>query len=66
MKNKLMKKTYIAPTMDIVNIDTMEMMIAASQIQQTLNNNEPPIDDPNDIGSRSMRNSLWDDEEENW
>ena len=61
-----MKKTYIAPTMDIVNIDTMEMMIAASQIQQTLNNNENPIDDPNDIGARSMRNSLWDDEEENW
>ena len=61
-----MKKTYIAPTMDIVNIDTMEMMIAASQIQQTLNNNENPIDDHNDIGARSMRNSLWDDEEENW
>ena len=61
-----MKKTYIAPTMDIVNIDTMEMMIAASQMQQTLNNNEAPIDDPNYIGSRSMRNSLWDDEEENW
>ena len=52
--------------MDIVNIDTMEMMIAASQIQQTLNNNEAPIDDPNNIGSRSMRNSLWDDEEDNW
>ena len=52
--------------MDIVNIDTMEMMIAASQMQQTLNNNESPIDDPNDIGARSMRNSMWDDEEENW
>ena len=52
--------------MDIVKVDTMEMMIAASQMQQTLNNNETPIEDPNNIGARSMRNSMWDDEEENW
>lgn len=61
-----MKKTYIAPTMTIVKMQTVKM-IAASGVtppQQTLSTTTPEIEDPEDIGSRSMRNSKWDDEEE--
>ena len=66
-----MKKTYINPTTTVVDIK-LQQMIAASPgsvtlaIQDPTNPDNPvePIDDPNDIGSRSMRNSKWDDEEE--
>ena len=65
-----MKKTYIAPTMTIVKMQTVKM-IAASGVtppqQQVLDNSTPKIENPEDIGSRSMRNSKWDDdEEEDW
>jgi len=61
-----MKKTYIAPTMTIVKMQTVKM-IAASGVtppQQTLSTTTPEIENPEEIGSRSMRNSKWDDEEE--
>ena len=58
-----MKKTYINPTTTIVNIKLQQMVATSTPQTQTLNNKETPIDDPNDIGARSMRNSMWDDED---
>ena len=52
--------------MTIVKMQTVKM-IAASGVtppQQTLSTTTPEIENPEDIGSRSMRNSKWDDEEE--
>ena len=62
-----MKKTYIAPTMTIVKMQTVKM-IAASGVtppqQQVLDNSTQEITTTEEIGSRSMRNSKWDDEED--
>lgn len=57
-----MKKIYINPTTTIVNIKLQQMVATSTPQTQTLDN-KTPIDDPNDIGARSMRNSMWDDED---
>ena len=56
-----MKKTYINPTTTIVNIKLQQMVATSTPQTQTLDNNEQPITNGNDIGARKFSN-LWDDE----
>lgn len=47
-----MKRTYMNPTLEVIKIETMQML-DASEMTLPLNDN-PNVDDPNEILTRSI------------
>lgn len=59
-----MKKIYFAPNTTITKVELQRMIAASDPTDQTLDPNEDnPIENGDEIGSR-RRGSVWEDEEE--
>lgn len=60
-----MKKTYLMPSIDIMNIRTEAVLAAASKLDENLDNQEiTPTDDPYDgeFSSKRGGRTVWDDD----
>ena len=57
-----MKKTYMIPTLKVVEIKPAQIL-AGSVDSQSLNRNSTPVDNPSSVGARRARFSEWDEEE---
>lgn len=61
-----MKKTYIHPTMDIVTIQTVQMIAASDPVGATFgdgDNGTAGLNEGTASGDAFSRGSLWDDED---
>ena len=60
-----MKKTYLMPSIDIMNIRTEAVLAAASKLDENLDNQDiTPTDDPYDgeFSSKRGGRTVWDDD----
>ena len=58
---KAMKKIYLAPTTDIINVHTQGLIMGSGDGEKVYKDEEDQVDPGQ---SMSRRNSNWDDEEE--
>lgn len=63
-----MKKNYIAPSMEIAEIELQQMVAVSSQrVYTEFGINYGGIDEDGELDPASRRNNnLWDDEEDDW
>lgn len=60
-----MKKNYIAPTMEIIEING-EQLLAGSPTNYSVDKNDARVSDFSCGSNRRSRSTIWDDDDSDW